>query len=221
MRDTKRRAALVLVWACATGGVLWSMAGAQAKIVCWKDKSGKVVGCGDSVPPEYRDNASTELDQQGIPRKATDSVEDLARRRPHDEELAREKAEREQRAAKQRREDSALLNTFASGREIDAKRDREMQVIDLQITQLRVSLRNAADRYADAQARQRATGKTKAGVSQALQDEVAHAADEKKVVEDHIAAKGREKEAIRARYAEYRKRFAELRGTAAPAPAKK
>jgi len=30
------------------------------KIVCWKDKAGKVVGCGDRVPPEY-DNLIAKL----------------------------------------------------------------------------------------------------------------------------------------------------------------
>ena len=40
---------------------------AQKKIVCWKDKAGKVVGCGDTVPPEYQDNATKELDKGRTP----------------------------------------------------------------------------------------------------------------------------------------------------------
>ena len=29
-----------------------AQAQSKGKIVCWKDKSGKVMGCGDTVPPE-------------------------------------------------------------------------------------------------------------------------------------------------------------------------
>ena len=36
------------------------------KIVCWKDKAGKTVGCGDKVPPEYQDNATKELNRRGV-----------------------------------------------------------------------------------------------------------------------------------------------------------
>ena len=91
-----------------------------------------------------------------------------------------------------RRLDAALVNSFTSEKEIDVKRDRDLQVVELQINQLRMSLKNTADR---------------------------------KGVEQNIAAKEKEQSEIRARYAEYKKRFAELKGlpppatTPAPAPA--
>ena len=34
-------------------------------LVCWKDKAGKTVGCGDKVPPEYQDNATGALNKRG------------------------------------------------------------------------------------------------------------------------------------------------------------
>jgi hypothetical protein len=37
----------------------------SGSIVCWKDKSGKTIGCGDKVPFEYQDNASRELNKRG------------------------------------------------------------------------------------------------------------------------------------------------------------
>ena len=53
-RTGRTLAAAVL--ALAVTGVWLAPAQAQDKpgrIVCWKDKTGKVVGCGDKVPLEY------------------------------------------------------------------------------------------------------------------------------------------------------------------------
>jgi hypothetical protein len=162
----------------------------KGRIVCWKDKSGKTVGCGDTVPPEYQTSATKELDRRGVTRKTTQSADDLAKHRTQDKELANQKEEEQRRLAEQRRQDAALINTFTSAQEIDVKRDRDLQVVELQISQLQLSLKNAADR---------------------------------KAVEQNIIAKKKIKSDIRARYAEYKKRFAELKGTqpatTAPAPA--
>jgi hypothetical protein len=53
--------------------------------------------------------------------------------------------------------------------------------------------------------------KNKKPLPPALKDEVARLSSEKQRFEQSIAAKHREKEALRLRYAEYRKRFAELK----------
>jgi len=185
-RPPAAAALLALVLALAT---VANAAETKGRIVCWKDKSGKIVGCGDTVPPEYQTNATQELDRRGITRKTTDSADDLAKRRTQDQELARKKDEEQKRLAEQRRQDAALVNTFASEQEIDVKRDRDLQVVELQINQLHLSLKNTTDR---------------------------------KGVEQNIAAKEKEQNDIRARYAEYKKRFAELKGAqppAAPTPA--
>ena len=51
---------LIAALSVAIAGVVSvpAMAQSKGKLVCWKDKSGKVIGCGDTVPPEYRDNAA-------------------------------------------------------------------------------------------------------------------------------------------------------------------
>jgi hypothetical protein len=185
---------------------------AHAKIICWKDKAGKVVGCGDTVPPEYQQGATSELDKQGRTRRTTESAEEAAKRRVQEEAAARAKAESDRRAAEQQRQDSALLNTFASEQEIDVKRERDLQVVELQVSQLRGSLKTASDRQRDARARQDAAEKAKRPVPAAVKDEVARSGDEVQRLEKSIAAKEQEKEAIRAKYADYKKRYAELKG---------
>lgn len=203
---------------CAAAVLAAPPAASQSKIVCWKDKSGKVVGCGDSVPPEYQESATKELDKRGITRKSTVSAQEEARQRAQAEEAAKAKAEQDKRAAEQKRQDSALLATYANELEIDGKRDRDLQVIDLQMSQLRVSQKNAADRHRDARSRLEAAEKSRKGGLEALKDETARAADEMRRLDQSVAAKEKEKDAIRARYAEYRKRYAELKSGAQPLP---
>ena len=86
----------------------------KGRIVCWKDKSGKTVGCGDKVPPEYQDHATREMDRTGVTRGTTESAEDAARRRAQEQDAAKTKAEESKRLAEQQRQDSALVNTFTS-----------------------------------------------------------------------------------------------------------
>jgi hypothetical protein len=54
-------AATVFVSALATPAEGWAASG---KIVCWKDNAGKVVGCGDKVPPEFQSSGTKELDSR-------------------------------------------------------------------------------------------------------------------------------------------------------------
>lgn len=180
------------------------------KIVCWKDKSGKVVGCGDSVPPEYQSSATKELDQRGITRKTTESAEDAVKRRAQEKELADKKAAEEKRLADQRRQDSTLLNIYSSEQEIDAKRDREMKVFDTQIGQAQGALKNAQTRLIDARSRK-------------SDAEVARATAEIAKLQKTIETKEKEREELRQTYAAQKKRYQELKGTSrgatAPVPA--
>lgn len=195
----------------------WPAVNAQ-KIVCWKDSSGKVVGCGDRVPPEFQKNASQVLDNQGIPRKINVSAEEAARQKEEAARKAALKAEEDRKIAELRRLDSALLNTYTTDKEIDQRRDRELQVVDLQIQQLRASLKNAIEAQATAQKRLESAKK---GVkpSPTLVDEAARAGDERKRIETLIAEKQKDREDIAKRYTEQKARFIELMGTAANAPA--
>lgn len=207
----------VIVPACIAIALAALPAAGHAKIVCWKDKAGKVVGCGDAVPPEYQESATKELDKRGMTRGTTDSTQDVARQRAQAEEAAKVKAEDERRAAEQKRQDSALIATYANEQEIDGKRDRDLQAIDLQLAQLRTSLRNAVEREKDAKTRLDAAEKSKKGV-EPLRDESSRAAAQTKKLEQAIAGKEKEKDEIRVRYADYKKRYAELKGGSPAAP---
>jgi hypothetical protein len=133
------------------------------KIVCWKDKSGKVVGCGDRVPPEYQKNESKTLDSRGITRQTTVSAAEAARLKEEERKKAALKAEEDRRIAEQRRQDTALINTYTAAKEIDVRRDRELQVLDLQIQQLKSSLKSATDAHTSQKTALRHLRKTRQG----------------------------------------------------------
>jgi hypothetical protein len=184
---------------------------AQGKIVCWQDKSGKTIGCGDKVPPEFQGSATRELDSRGVTRGTTESVEDANKRRLKEQDAARVKGEDERKSIEQKRHDTALLETYSNEKEIDLKRDRELQVIDAQIEQFNVSLKNATQRYSDTRSRMDALEKNKQSVGPKMSEDLAKADADRQRFEKNIAAKNQEKEALRKRYAEERARYIELR----------
>jgi hypothetical protein len=210
---------LVPALAVALGSFVAGDAAAQKKIVCWKDKAGKVVGCGDTVPPEFQDNATKELDKRGITRQTTETAAERAKREEAEKQSAQQMAEEKKRAAEQRRQDQALLNTFTNEKEIDLKRDRDLQVVDGQITQLRVSHKNAAARHAEAKGRADAGAKAGKPISAGQKEDLERSQSDMTKAEQGIAVKEKEKEEIRKKYADMRARYTQLRsGGAPPAP---
>src|SRR5450631_4134513 len=96
------RVMLLIAGLLATG-----VAHSQGKIICWKDKAGKVVGCGDKVPPEFQDNATKELNQRGVTVNQSAPALTAEQKRAQQAEHDRLMAE-EQKVAEQRRKDRAL-----------------------------------------------------------------------------------------------------------------
>ena len=115
----------------------------SGKIICWKDKSGKVVGCGDRVPPEFQSSGTKELDQRGVTRKTTESADDVAKRQAKEKEIAEQKAVEQKRLAEQKRQDNALLASYTTAVEIDQRRDRDLQPVNQQIQQAQTALKTA------------------------------------------------------------------------------
>ncbi len=203
---------------------------AQAqKIVCWKDASGKVVGCGDRVPPEFQKNESKTLDNRGITRQTTVSAGEAAKLKAEQAKKDAAKLEEDRRISEQRRQDTALINTYTAASEIDVRRNRELQVVDLQIQQLKAAVKGAVDAHTAQKARY-ASFEKRGKVPDNVKDELKQAAEEEDRVKGRISEKEKDKERISASYAQQKARFIELKGgpgpaaaadTAKPAPAKK
>ncbi len=194
----------------------------NAKIICWKDAAGKVIGCGDRVPPEFRQNESKTLDNRGITRETSVSTEEAARLKEEADKKAALKADDDRKLAIQKRQDTVLINTYTSAKEIDQRGARELQVVDARLIQMKNSLKGATEVHAGVQKRHDAAAKSGKPVPDALNDELQRTAAAQSRAEGRVADMEKEKATIVARYAEQKARFIELKGgVPAAASAKK
>jgi hypothetical protein len=97
----------------------------------WVDKDG-VVHFGDHVPPEHADSRRQVLNEYGVPvanQTGAKTAEEIAA-----EKAAKKRAEAErQQAILAARRDQMLLDTYLSVEEIEALRDRRIELMDTQI----------------------------------------------------------------------------------------
>jgi DNA repair exonuclease SbcCD ATPase subunit len=200
------------------------------KIVCWKDKSGKTVGCGDKVPPEYQDNATQELNKRGVTVNQSDAALTADQKKALQAETDRKAAD-SARLAEQKRKDKALLDTFTTAKEIDLKRNRDIQLIESNIEAQQTNLKNANDRQLDARNRIEQFKKENKPAPAPVQDEYDRAETAKAKIQAQITQKRKDIAELNQQYDELKKRFVELTGSApgaaqpvattASAPAKK
>ncbi len=188
------------------------------KIVCWKDKAGKTVGCGDKVPPEYQDNATKELNKRGVTVNASDPALTPEQKKALQAEADRKAAEN-QLAAEQKRKDKALLDTFTTAKEIDLKRNRDIQLIESNIEAQQTNLKNANDRQADARSRMEQFKKENKPVPTPIQDDFDRSEASKAKIQAQIAQKKKDIADLNQQYDDMKKRFIELTGPAAPSAA--
>jgi DNA repair exonuclease SbcCD ATPase subunit len=183
------------------------------KIICWKDKSGKTVGCGDKVPPEYQDNATTELNKRGVTINQTEAALTPEQKKARQAEIDRKKAE-EQLVIDQRRRDKALLDTFSNTAEIDDKRKRDIQLILSNLETLHTNLKNAEERQAESRGQLERAKKANKAAPQSAQDEFDRIEDEKEKIQGQIVQKRKDIVELNQNYDAMKRRLIELRGGA-------
>ncbi len=178
-------------------------------IVCWSDNNGRPVGCGYTVPPEFANNPTRELNNRGITVRKTEATLGGEALRIKQEEDARRKVEDQERAI-QRKRDDALLNSYTSEREIDARRDRDIGQLDFTILGLETYLKQVRTREADLRLRLEGFQKSGKPAPQQLTDDFNRASSEGTDTERQIAQRRSEQESLRAKYSELRQRYLEL-----------
>lgn len=102
----------------------------EERVYTWVDRNG-VQHFGDSIPAEYADQDKTVLNSHGVPigtiegRRTPEQLEAAARKR-----AAEEKAKQDAVLARQR--DQNLLATYLTVEEIEALRDRRVDILEAQ-----------------------------------------------------------------------------------------
>ncbi len=202
-----------------TGGI----ASAQQKpggIVCWKDKSGKTVGCGDKVPVEYQDSATRELNKRGMTVKQTDAALTPEQIQAQAATVEQKKVDAQKKIEEKRR-DRALLDSFTNEKEIDLKRTRDIQQIEVNIAAQQTNLKNSTDRQHQVKVKIDQITREKRPVPVAYQEDFDRLETEKLKIQAQILQKRREIVERNGDYDTMKARFMELKGVtpAAATPA--
>jgi len=204
----------------ASSALIAGSASAQARIFCCQDDKGTKV-CGDFLPTVCQGRAYEERDGKGFVAKQIEAPLTPEQQAKRDAEAAK-KAEDAKKAAEERRRNLALLATYSSEKDIISARDRALAEVEKnrKQSQARLDEANKKKKKIDSD-REFYKGKplpedVKASVRDNEKEIAAQSAA--------VAAKVKEADEVRAKFAEERKRYLELTGkkpadAAAPAPA--
>ena len=182
-------------------------------IVKWVDEKG-VTHYGDHLPPGNADKSSVVLDNKGVVIKKNDATLPLAER----ERLKQEREKDEKLKAEQDRRDRILLASYSSEQEIDAARDRKVQLEQSTIQTLEVSLGESQKKLgsnkklvADLQAR-------KKPVPADLTQDIASLQRAVSRDQEQIAMRRKEIDNINQHFSEEKRRYAELKNSSLSKP---
>jgi hypothetical protein len=201
------------VLALALGLALTDAGGAvQAgeRIYKWLDEKG-VTHYGQSIPPEYRDQAAAEMNKRGLTLKKIDAVTTpTAEQRKAAEDRMMRDREEQKRQFEQRRRDVALVNTYTSTKEIDDARDRSLALPMQALKGLEPRLRKAQERLTGLQGQVESIRRSGKAVPDLLQEE----GNEQKLEVDSLLTEKERYEgqiaAIRAKFENDKRRYVEL-----------
>jgi hypothetical protein len=166
-----------------------TMAFSQVRAYKWVDKDG-VVHYGDTVPPQYSEQAHQELNRQGV------AVRDYPRQLSPAEAEAAQKTAGEEARRKQR--DSYLLTNYTKVGDIEQLRDERIALIDGQMELARGSIATADQRIGALRTRMSSfkpyTSSSNARrLPDQLAEEVVRALSERRSMATQLEQRGKEK----------------------------
>ena len=194
-------------------------ASAQQRMLKCKDDKGRTYYT-QTPPPECLGKEMDELSKQGTvvkKREAAMTPEQIAAREAEE----KRKIEEEARAKEEKRKNQALLNTYASEKDIEDGRQRALKQSEQATKEIEKRIEDAQKR-----AQKLASEKefyAKKPMPKKLQDDINNNEIELKGQRDALAAKKKDLGEINAKYDEDKRRYRELTGAKpkAAAPAKK
>lgn len=188
--------------------VVLTDAAAAAKIYKWVDERG-VTHYGETIPPEYKDQAAAEMSKRGLTVRKWDAAATPDQRKAVENKAILERDER-QRAFEQRRRDMALVNTYTSAREIDDARERSIQLPQQAIRGLEPRLKKAQDNLAAVQKQAADVRNNGKAVPEVLEQDAADRKAEVDGIKADIERYQAQIVAIKAKYESDKKRYLEL-----------
>jgi len=213
---------LISVLLLVSSTLLAQGAAAQTRIFCCDDAKGRKV-CGDFLPTECQGRAYEERDNRGFVMKTVEAPLTAEQQARRDAEAARKDVEAK-KVAEERRRTLALLATYSSEKNIDSVRDRNLAEIDKTIAEAQKRLEEARKKKQKLDSdKEFYKGKP---LPDSLKSQILENDKEVQAQQATIAERTKEKEEVRNRFADEKKRFLELTGkksveaaAASPAPA--
>ncbi len=187
------------------------------KLYKWVDEKGQV-HYGDRIPPEYAEQGRSELNQQGMTVKTTDSAktpEQLAEEARQKQVQAEEKKRAEERAAY----DRTLMRTYSSEDDILRSRDQKLAALKITLSITQGNL-NMVTKQLD-EINKRAEGLQGAGkpLPEKLQKDIGALQTQQQQYRDFIKAKQAEQSRIKEKAEAELNRYREIKaGRLAPTP---
>jgi len=177
-----------------------------AKSYCCSDERGRQV-CGDSLPKECYGRTYREVSERGTTLRQVDAPLTAEQEAKRDAELAaKKKAERA--AIEEKRKNQALLNTYASEKDVDLARARAMADVENRTKEVQSKYNEAVKR------KQKLEGERefyqKKPMPPELTEQIRASEAEIKAQQSAIEAKKREMEQVGMRFDEEKKRYLEL-----------
>jgi hypothetical protein len=191
--------------------LLAPVAQAAGEFYCCQDPSSGRRVCGDSLPTQCRGQAYRILDgggnvvrEVGPPLTAEQKAEQAAE--------ARRRKQMEEEARELRRKDQALLDTYATPKDIDLAQGKAEGDVNIAIRNAEMSIAASQNKRKKFEAEAEFYQKKKLPAQ--LEKELRTIDHEIKVQQELIDVKKREQEAVRSKYDTDRKRYFELTGRA-------
>lgn len=188
--------------------LLLTAAGVPAALYKWVDENGRIQY--SDKPPASAGKGGVEMSNRGVVRKKLDAGLSPDEKKAKDEEAERRRNERQEALARQRA-DHALLQSFTSVQEIDMKRDRELQAIDVMIANLKSQERSLVERWGDEKRRADNHAKRGKPLPDALKEDLARSQNEIKIVREEVQRRHQEAADTKVKYEALKKRYLELR----------
>jgi hypothetical protein len=180
----------------------------------WVDEKG-ITHYGDTIPPQYVNQGSTELNSKGQVIRKTAPALTAEQLKAQQVEIAKEK-ELGKQAEERRRHDLALMGTYTTEKDIDLARERNTQQIDgtIQAAKERLAVSDARIKSLNEQM-EFYQGKGKAGKRRTpppeLMEDLEQNKKQQSVFTATIAELEKEKQQVAIRFNEDKARFAEIK----------
>jgi len=186
-------------------------AACAAKLYKWVDEKGQV-HYSESIPPQYRDKANTEIDRRGRILRKNEALAE--QKRQAEEDVARKQAE-EKRLTERARRDKALLETYTNEAEIDLARDRNIAFPKQVMESYEPRIKTGRQRGEALRAEREGLAKAGKPVPAALDSDIAAAEKDLNTLMAELKSKQAEIEQISERFAAQKARYRELTDAAA------